>query len=328
MTEAATFAEFLKDFENRLKKRRTPGEVGLLFGDLLTDWFEFVLLFNVKGTLAYGWKTFSSTGKVSRLDNLVVPLDAPSPFSRALRSGVPVGGVSTGLPEWRAILEMRGLKPPRPFVAIPVSVAGRVPVLAYVDSDSRPSPTRLSKLTQLSALAGWRIEEIILERKKKSQDKDLMDEEEETVLESESTAFDEPPPLPPMLDSVEMAPKTDTFTEKEETKQPEPLDIPKENAVKTEEAEKISPPGDELQALLREDWGHLYETYRDASAKKRATAPRLDVTQQKTATTSDGASSTAAPPSTDETWKPGLFDSKEVTAPDVPTPSTREDVTD
>ena len=103
LTEAATFAEILKEFETRLHKRKTPGEVGLLFGDLLTDWFEFVLLFNVKGTLAYGWKSFSATGKISKLDNLVIPLDSPSPFSRALRSGVPVGGVSTGLPEWRGL---------------------------------------------------------------------------------------------------------------------------------------------------------------------------------------------------------------------------------
>ena len=152
-------ADVLKDIEKRLQAETGPAGVADVIGDVLAHWFDFVALINVKDTYAQGWRCWSKATPDLRIEDLVIPLDRPSPFFQVFRSGVPADGRNIPMQEWRDHLESRGLKPPRPFVVVPITVAGRVPFLIYVDSENPPAPGRLTALLQVGNMSGWRWKE-------------------------------------------------------------------------------------------------------------------------------------------------------------------------
>jgi hypothetical protein len=155
------------EMETRLRRSRTPDEIGNLLAAFLGQQFERVALFKVLRDRVVGWKGAGPSIDAEKLPDFSADFSGPSIFLNLRSAGTFYLGPLPPMAIHRTLARTWGGSLPRECLVLPVRIHGRLVTVIYLDR----APESLGKLDldallRLAVVTGEAYEGCILRKKK------------------------------------------------------------------------------------------------------------------------------------------------------------------
>jgi len=152
-------------FSARLVEARDRDDILDAFIGHLSRTFPRCAIFLVRGEMAMGWRCASDRELVTGFDQLQIPLDEPSVLRTVIESRSYYLGPLPRSPFNSMMIQSLGGSVPETALLVPLSIAGRIVGILYVDGKGLKLGEHLFDLQKLTAGAAMAFEILVLKNK-------------------------------------------------------------------------------------------------------------------------------------------------------------------
>lgn len=152
-------------FSARLIEARDRDDILDAFIGHLSRTFPRCAIFLVRGNMALGWRCASEQELVAGFDQLQIPLDEPSVLKTVIESRSYYLGPLPRSPFNSMMIQTMGGAVPETSLLVPLSIAGRIVGILYVDGKGLNLGEHLFDLQKLTAGASMAFEILVLKNK-------------------------------------------------------------------------------------------------------------------------------------------------------------------